>query len=176
MAAAYHGFPSSSFSQLVLWQTCLRSIAWWGLPVVAELERYRFLQNIPWNQLLYPCICCWSFQSLQLYFSPDCLYTMSPASVSPVPLTLCPTVLFSSHLIYIQVLLAILLSWSMCAILTVTNVFSEDNKARTDLYDHLITDTPWFRVPYPGKVVYYCQSEEKRTHTHTERDRHLGQR
>lgn len=49
------------------------------------------------------------------------------------------------------VLLAILISWGFCAILTAADVFPEGNKARTDLNLGLIGDSPWFRVPYPGQ-------------------------
>ncbi|KAK3863640.1 hypothetical protein Pcinc_030603 [Petrolisthes cinctipes] len=47
------------------------------------------------------------------------------------------------------VLLAILLSWALCWILTASNTFSEDSKARTDLAFNIIAETPWFRFPYP---------------------------
>ncbi|MPC58198.1 Solute carrier family 23 member 2 [Portunus trituberculatus] len=49
------------------------------------------------------------------------------------------------------VLLAILLSWGLCAILTAADAFPEDNLARTDLNIDIISNSPWFRFPYPGQ-------------------------
>ena len=49
-----------------------------------------------------------------------------------------------------QVIIAIAVSWILCAILTETNVFSEASKARTDTRSGVLSESPWFRVPYPG--------------------------
>lgn len=54
-----------------------------------------------------------------------------------------------------QVLLAMLMSWGLCGILTATNVFPLESdahgyEARTDIYPDTIEKAPWFRVPYPG--------------------------
>ncbi|XP_042203816.1 solute carrier family 23 member 2-like [Homarus americanus] len=49
------------------------------------------------------------------------------------------------------VLLAIMLSWGLCAILTATGMFAEGSKARTDMTTDLFSDSPWFRLPYPGQ-------------------------
>ncbi|XP_047476945.1 solute carrier family 23 member 1-like isoform X1 [Penaeus chinensis] len=49
------------------------------------------------------------------------------------------------------VLLAILISWGFCGILTASGVFPEANKARTDLTTDLLKNSPWFRIPYPGQ-------------------------
>ncbi|KAK6992696.1 hypothetical protein SK128_012762, partial [Halocaridina rubra] len=49
------------------------------------------------------------------------------------------------------VLMAILISWGFCAILTATGVFPADDPARTDLTTDLLKDSPWFRIPYPGQ-------------------------
>lgn len=49
------------------------------------------------------------------------------------------------------VLLAIVLSWGLCAILTAAGAFPEGSKARTDLTTNLLINSPWFRVPYPGQ-------------------------
>ncbi|XP_042871306.1 solute carrier family 23 member 1-like isoform X2 [Penaeus japonicus] len=49
------------------------------------------------------------------------------------------------------VLLAILISWGFCGILTASGVFPEGNKARTDLTTDLLSNSPWVRVPYPGQ-------------------------
>ncbi|XP_019646793.1 PREDICTED: solute carrier family 23 member 1-like [Branchiostoma belcheri] len=52
------------------------------------------------------------------------------------------------------VLLAILTSWAVCAVLTVTGAFPTDPArqgylARTDLRNTVIQTAPWFRFPYP---------------------------
>lgn len=49
------------------------------------------------------------------------------------------------------VLLTIIISWVLCIILTVTNVFPEGNPARTDIKLAALESSPWFRVPYPGQ-------------------------
>ncbi|XP_078684147.1 solute carrier family 23 member 2-like [Branchiostoma floridae x Branchiostoma belcheri] len=54
------------------------------------------------------------------------------------------------------VLLAILTSWAVCAVLTVTGAFPTDPArqgylARTDLRNTVIQTAPWFRFPYPGE-------------------------
>lgn len=46
--------------------------------------------------------------------------------------------------------IAIIVSWTLCAILTATDVFSESSPARTDARSSVLSDSPWFRVPYPG--------------------------
>ncbi|XP_069978161.1 solute carrier family 23 member 1 isoform X2 [Penaeus vannamei] len=60
---------------------------------------------------------------------------------------------FSSVYIFklFPVLLAILISWGFCGILTASGALSENNKARTDLTTDLLDNSPWFRVPYPGQ-------------------------
>lgn len=47
------------------------------------------------------------------------------------------------------VLLSITIMWIICLVLTLTNVFEEGNQARTDVRLGVLTDAPWFRVPYP---------------------------
>ncbi|KAK4305485.1 hypothetical protein Pmani_022615 [Petrolisthes manimaculis] len=49
------------------------------------------------------------------------------------------------------VLLAVVLSWCLCVVLTLTDALPPHNKARTDLLTGLITDSPWFSLPYPGQ-------------------------
>ncbi|XP_050684339.1 solute carrier family 23 member 2 [Leptidea sinapis] len=49
------------------------------------------------------------------------------------------------------VLLTILIMWSICGILTATNVFEVGHPARTDLKVNIIEDAPWLRIPYPGQ-------------------------
>ncbi|XP_072172442.1 solute carrier family 23 member 1-like [Diadema setosum] len=54
------------------------------------------------------------------------------------------------------VVLALLISWLFCHILTVTNVFPDDESssgygARTDLNDKQLASTPWYYIPYPGQ-------------------------
>ena len=53
-------------------------------------------------------------------------------------------------------MLSIMLTWFISFILTVTGVFSDEpgvygHEARTDLRSSVITSSPWFRFPYPGK-------------------------
>ena len=52
-----------------------------------------------------------------------------------------------------KVLLSIGTAWIICFILTVTGVLSEDSAARTDKNLEILTDAPWFRVPYPGNCI-----------------------
>ncbi|XP_068218585.1 solute carrier family 23 member 1-like isoform X2 [Palaemon carinicauda] len=47
------------------------------------------------------------------------------------------------------VLLAVVIAWVTCWILTATDVLPSDNHARTDLRLEMISDSPWFRFPYP---------------------------
>ncbi len=54
-----------------------------------------------------------------------------------------------------QVLLSILVVWSISAVLTFTDVFPYDPthprfRARSDAKSRLIQLAPWFSVPYPG--------------------------
>ena len=57
---------------------------------------------------------------------------------------------------YFKVILAVFSSWFLCFILTMAEVFQESEtkwgyEARTDVRLFVITDAPWFRVPYPGR-------------------------
>ncbi|XP_046846238.1 solute carrier family 23 member 2-like [Xenia sp. Carnegie-2017] len=49
------------------------------------------------------------------------------------------------------VVIAIIVSWIFCAIFTETDVFSATSKARTDSRSSVLSQSPWFRVPYPGQ-------------------------
>ncbi|KAK3772632.1 hypothetical protein RRG08_008469 [Elysia crispata] len=54
------------------------------------------------------------------------------------------------------ILLAMLLSWLLCYILTLTNVFPATKgawgyQARTDARASVLSDSKWIRVPYPGQ-------------------------
>lgn len=51
----------------------------------------------------------------------------------------------------IQVLLTIIIMWSICIILTIYNVFPEGHPARTDVRIRVLQDAPWFYIPYPGQ-------------------------
>ncbi|XP_068459441.1 xan_ur_permease domain-containing protein [Clinocottus analis] len=56
----------------------------------------------------------------------------------------------------LPVLLGITLSWLICYILTIYNVFPTDPDqygylARTDLKGDILSQAPWFRFPYPGQ-------------------------
>uniref|UniRef100_A0A4W6E2U0 Solute carrier family 23 member 1 n=1 Tax=Lates calcarifer TaxID=8187 RepID=A0A4W6E2U0_LATCA len=52
------------------------------------------------------------------------------------------------------IILAIMLVWLVCYVLTLTNLLPSDpdrygHKARTDARGDIMTSSPWFRVPYP---------------------------
>lgn len=47
------------------------------------------------------------------------------------------------------VILAICVTWSLGAILTASDVWEEGNACRTDANRDILTESPWFRVPYP---------------------------
>ncbi|CAI5785830.1 solute carrier family 23 member 1-like [Podarcis lilfordi] len=54
------------------------------------------------------------------------------------------------------VLFGLTLTWLLCFILTITNVFPSDPlaygyKARTDSKGDVLSQAPWFRFPYPGQ-------------------------
>lgn len=54
------------------------------------------------------------------------------------------------------VLFAIFITWILCYILTVTDVFPKEkgkwgHAARTDLYTDVLYKSAWFRFPYPGQ-------------------------
>lgn len=50
------------------------------------------------------------------------------------------------------------LSWLLCYVLTVTDVLPADptaygHLARTDIRGDVLSQAPWFRLPYPGTTV-----------------------
>lgn len=47
------------------------------------------------------------------------------------------------------VVLAIFVTWSLGAILTASDVWDEGNACRTDTKRDILTESPWFRFPYP---------------------------
>ena len=47
------------------------------------------------------------------------------------------------------VILAIFFTWSLGGILTAADVWEEGNPCRTDSTRDILTESPWFRVPYP---------------------------
>ncbi|XP_018370711.1 PREDICTED: solute carrier family 23 member 1 isoform X1 [Trachymyrmex cornetzi] len=49
------------------------------------------------------------------------------------------------------VLLTIVVMWIICTILTVTDTLPFGHPARSDSKLRIISDSPWFRVPYPGQ-------------------------
>ena len=56
-----------------------------------------------------------------------------------------------------KIILAIAVSWMICAIITVAGGFPTDPsnpqyKARTDARIGVLKDAKWFRFPYPGKA------------------------
>lgn len=55
-----------------------------------------------------------------------------------------------------QIILAIMVVWLLCYVLTLTGVFPSQPeaygyKARTDARGEILSVAPWFRVPYPCK-------------------------
>lgn len=50
-------------------------------------------------------------------------------------------------------LIAILVSWGFCALLSLADLVPAESEARTDKRQSLqaIASSPWFRVPYPGQ-------------------------
>lgn len=60
--------------------------------------------------------------------------------------------------------MAILVSWLLCFIFTVTDVFPpEVDKygfyARTDARQGILAAAPWFKIPYPCKCIYEEEEE-----------------
>lgn len=49
------------------------------------------------------------------------------------------------------VLLTIIVMWIICTILTFTDALPVGHPARSDSKIKIISDSPWFRVPYPGQ-------------------------
>jgi hypothetical protein len=45
--------------------------------------------------------------------------------------------------------LSIVLVWTLCAILTVSDAFQTGSPARTDNKINILYEAPWFRFPYP---------------------------
>ncbi|GAB6023966.1 hypothetical protein CHUAL_008695 [Chamberlinius hualienensis] len=52
---------------------------------------------------------------------------------------------------FFPIITSIIIMWIVCLILTATNVFPENNTARTDSANTIINHTPWFKFPYPGQ-------------------------
>ncbi|XP_037779747.1 solute carrier family 23 member 1-like [Penaeus monodon] len=50
-----------------------------------------------------------------------------------------------------SLLIAIIITWALCAILTMSGTLPEDSAARTDLTMPMVARSPWFYVPYPGQ-------------------------
>lgn len=50
-----------------------------------------------------------------------------------------------------QVLLTIAIMWAICGILTITDTLPIGHPARTDVKIKILSNAPWFRVPYPGQ-------------------------
>lgn len=54
-----------------------------------------------------------------------------------------------------QILIAILVGWLVCGIMTAAGAFEPDDiYARTDSRLDVIRDAAWFKFPYPGKQVF----------------------
>lgn len=61
------------------------------------------------------------------------------------------------QLLCIQVMLTVIIMWGICGILTLTEYLPEEHPARTDLKLKIVEDSPWFRIPYPGKRSWQKQ-------------------
>ena len=64
--------------------------------------------------------------------------------------------MFTVIMYVLQVMLAILLSWLTCVVLTVSGALSDDSShwsysARTDTRTDVLSQVHWFRIPYPGR-------------------------
>lgn len=49
------------------------------------------------------------------------------------------------------VIIAIVISWLFCLILTESGALGVKSRARTDIRSSVLSESPWFRVPYPGQ-------------------------
>ena len=59
-----------------------------------------------------------------------------------------------------QIIMAILVSWLICFIFTVTNVFPPEKDkygyyARTDARQGILAAAPWFKIPYPCELPLF---------------------
>lgn len=66
-----------------------------------------------------------------------------------------------------QIIMAILVSWLLCFIFTVTDVFPpEPDKygfyARTDARQGILAAAPWFKIPYPCKCFYFSALQKNK--------------
>ena len=59
--------------------------------------------------------------------------------------------LLLTHLLQ-KIMLAVVISWSVCWLLTGHGLLDVDSPARTDAAASLMHSTPWIRVPYPCKA------------------------
>lgn len=50
-----------------------------------------------------------------------------------------------------QILMAILISWGACFLMTETEYLPAGDAARTDIRSSIIEKSPWIRIPYPGQ-------------------------
>ncbi len=76
----------------------------------------------------------------------------------------------STYFCWRQNMLALVISWILCAILTATDVFPNDPsklsyRARTDAKLDVLHDASWFFLPYPGithfhhnRAIFFCRS------------------
>ena len=59
----------------------------------------------------------------------------------------------------VQIILAICVSWAVCAVLTATDAIPDDPdhwayRGRTDVNNDVIREADWFRFPYPGTCAH----------------------
>jgi sugar/nucleoside kinase (ribokinase family) len=53
--------------------------------------------------------------------------------------------------------------WILSAILTATGNIPPGSRARTDLRSSVLSESSWFRVPYPGNVIIAIASINTRS-------------
>ena len=51
----------------------------------------------------------------------------------------------------LQIIISLIIVWSLCGILTATDTLPEDDPARVTDLKKKIDETAWFYFPYPGK-------------------------
>jgi len=65
----------------------------------------------------------------------------------------------------VKVLLSVLIVWSICGVLTVTDVIPNDPThwsyyTRVDTKLYVLHASPWFLLPYPCTLLLYCRLEK----------------
>ena len=66
---------------------------------------------------------------------------------------------------FLQLLIAILINWGICGILTATGTLTNDPNdvgynTRTDARSRVLAEAPWINIPYPGISLVDFSSED----------------